>query len=95
MCYRSGVTHPGTLDDALAAIRRQYGEDGAPSGRLASGSLALDRALGGGWPAGAIVELAGEEGTGKSTLALHAVAAAQQAGGEAAWWRSRRSSAST
>jgi len=51
---------------------------------ISSGSLALDAALGiGGYPKGRIVEIYGPESSGKSTLALHAVAEAQKAGGTA------------
>lgn len=48
-----------------------------------SGCLTLDRALGGGYPRGRIVEIFGPESSGKTTLALHAVAEAQRAGGTA------------
>lgn len=51
-----------------------------------SGSLGLDRALGiGGWPAGRIVEIHGPESSGKTTLALHAIAQCQKAGGISAF----------
>lgn len=46
--------------------------------RFSSGSLILDRALGGGWPLGRIIELWGEEGGGKTTIALHAIAEVQK-----------------
>ena len=53
---------------------------------IPTGSLALDAALGiGGVPKGRIVEIYGPEASGKTTLALHVVAAAQKAGGEAAY----------
>ena len=53
---------------------------------LSTGSLSLDLALGiGGVPKGRIVEIYGPEASGKTTLALHVVAAAQKAGGEAAY----------
>jgi len=49
--------------------------------RVSTGSIALDSIIGGGWPAtGAIVELYGMEASGKSTLAMHAVAEFQKAG---------------
>lgn len=60
----------------------------APPRRMAaipSGSLALDWALGGGFPRGLITELYGPEACGKTTIALHAVAEAQQRGGTAAF----------
>src|SRR5690606_27927728 len=51
-----------------------------------SGSLALDAALGvGGYPRGRIIEIYGPESSGKTTVALHAIAEAQAAGGTAAF----------
>ena len=59
------------------------GEQDIPS--ISSGSIALDVALGiGGFPKGRIVEIYGPESSGKTTLAIHAVAEAQKAGGIAA-----------
>ncbi|GHU89054.1 protein RecA [Clostridia bacterium] len=53
---------------------------------ISTGSLALDLALGiGGFPRGRIIEVYGPESSGKTTLALHAIAEAQKAGGEAAF----------
>src|SRR5256885_231565 len=53
---------------------------------IPSGSLAVDMALGvGGYPRGRVVEIFGPEASGKTTLALHAVASAQKAGGTAAF----------
>src|SRR3546814_18801614 len=53
---------------------------------ISSGSLGLDIALGiGGLPRGRVVEIYGPESSGKTTLALHAIAAAQKAGGTAAF----------
>lgn len=49
-----------------------------------SGSLILDNALGGGYPVGKIVEIYGPESSGKTTLAIHAMAEVQKAGGTAA-----------
>jgi len=65
----------------------QLGDSSAQSvGVIPSGSLALDEALGiGGYPRGRIVEIFGPESGGKTTLALHAVAEAQKAGGVAAF----------
>lgn len=48
-----------------------------------SGSSALDRALGGGYPKGRIVEISGPESSGKSSLSLHAIAEVQKRGGTA------------
>jgi len=49
-----------------------------------SGLLGFDKALGGGWPFGRIVEVYGPEGGGKTTLILHAIASCQRLGGTAA-----------
>lgn len=55
-------------------------------GVIPTGSLGLDAALGaGGWPRGRVVELFGPEGSGKTTLALHAIASAQRQSGVAAY----------
>jgi len=83
------------LEKALAQIERQYGKgtimrmgDQAlvKIDVIPSGSLALDAALGvGGYPRGRVVEIFGPESSGKTTLALHAVAEAQRLGGSAAF----------
>src|SRR5690625_4224043 len=53
---------------------------------ISSGSLALDIALGiGGYPKGRIIEIYGPESSGKTTVALHAIAEAQKLGGQAAF----------
>lgn len=52
---------------------------------FSSGSLSLDIALGGGYPKGRIIEIFGPESSGKTTLALHAVAETQRKGGTAAF----------
>ncbi|HEU4543475.1 MAG TPA: recombinase RecA [Jiangellaceae bacterium] len=83
------------LETALAQIERAHGkgsvmrlgdESRMPVEVIPTGSIALDVALGvGGLPRGRIVEIYGPEASGKSTLALHAVAHAQKAGGTAAF----------
>jgi recombination protein RecA len=83
------------LGDALAAIERNYGKgsimrmgqqtDTSITG-ISTGSVGLDIAIGaGGVPHGRIVEVYGPESSGKTTLTLHMVAAAQAAGGVAAF----------
>jgi recombination protein RecA len=52
---------------------------------FSSGSLSLDMALGGGYPKGRIIEIFGPESSGKTTLALHAVAEVQKKGGTASF----------
>jgi len=83
------------LETALAQIEKQFGKGTimrmGDQARvdidvIGSGSLALDAALGiGGYPRGRIIEIYGPESSGKTTLALHAVAEAQKAGGKAAF----------
>jgi recombination protein RecA len=81
------------LDNALTGIARNFGEGAimrmSEQSRkqvevISTGSLAVDVALGiGGLPRGRIVEIYGPESSGKTTLALHAIANAQRAGGNA------------
>ncbi|MCW6529308.1 recombinase RecA [Sphingomonas sp. MMSM24] len=83
------------LDAALAQIDRAFGKGSAMKlgqreilkvETISTGSLGLDIALGvGGLPRGRIVEIYGPESSGKTTLALHAIAEAQKAGGTAAF----------
>jgi recombination protein RecA len=83
------------LEDAIRSIEKAYGKGAVMRmGEQAhvdvdvipSGSLLLDQALGvGGYPKGRIIEVYGPESSGKTTLALHAVAEAQKKGGRAAY----------
>ena len=83
------------LETALAQIDRQFGKGSVmrlgddtrpPIEVIPTGSIALDIALGiGGYPRGRVVEIYGPESSGKTTVALHAVASAQKAGGIAAF----------
>ncbi|HEX3786821.1 MAG TPA: recombinase RecA [Pseudonocardiaceae bacterium] len=83
------------LELALAQIDKQFGkgsvmrlgeENRAPIAIIPTGSIALDVALGiGGYPRGRVVEIYGPESSGKTTVALHAVANAQKNGGIAAF----------
>jgi recombination protein RecA len=83
------------LDAALAQIDRAFGKGSAMKlgsrekieiESISTGSLGLDIALGiGGLPRGRIVEIYGPESSGKTTLALHAIAEAQKNGGTAAF----------
>ena len=83
------------LETVMGQIRRQFGEMSilrlgeeahGEVEAVPTGALSLDLALGiGGLPKGRIVELYGHESSGKTTLALHAVANAQKAGGVAAF----------
>jgi recombination protein RecA len=84
-----------SLEIALAQIERQFGRGAimrlGDDTRTAveiipTGAIALDVALGiGGYPRGRIVEIYGPESSGKTSLALHAIASAQKAGGIAAF----------
>jgi len=83
------------VETAITQIERQFGKGsimklGSQSivdvPVIPSGALALDRALGiGGLPKGRVIEVYGPESSGKTTLALHAVASAQKQGGIAAF----------
>jgi recombination protein RecA len=88
--------HSAMLDNALGQIEKMFGKGsimkldssenvgGFPG--ISTGALSLDLALGGrGFPRGRIIELYGPESSGKTTLALHAIASAQKDGGIAAF----------
>ena len=90
------LTREEVLEQALDAIRAKYGDgsimlmgerSNVKVDVIPTGILPVDVALGiGGFPRGRIVEVFGPEGSGKTTLALHAIAEAQKAGGVAAFF---------
>lgn len=77
-----------SLDLAISSIEKEYGKGTIITGgvefpeveRIPTGSIALDRALSGGWARGRIIEIYGGTSVGKTTIALHAIAEAQKAG---------------
>lgn len=83
------------LEETLRAIEKQYGKGSIMKlgdratvevDSISSGSLSIDMALGvGGYPKGRIIEIYGPESSGKTTLALHAIAEVQKRGGKAAF----------
>ncbi|HPB29182.1 MAG TPA: recombinase RecA [Acidobacteriota bacterium] len=84
------------IETALSQIERQFGKGSIMKlgdrprdldiPVIPTGVLSIDAALGvGGWPKGRIVEIYGPESSGKTTLALHAIAATQRQGGSAAF----------
>ena len=83
------------LDMALRQIEKQFGKGSIMKlgeqaeqrvSTISSGSLTLDIALGvGGYPRGRVIEVYGPESSGKTTVALHAIAEVQQNGGQAAF----------
>jgi recombination protein RecA len=91
----AGPDREKALENALAQIDKQFGKGSVmrlgddsrpPIQAIPTGSIALDVALGiGGLPRGRIIEIYGPESSGKTTVALHAVANAQAAGGIAAF----------
>src|SRR4051794_28293032 len=91
----AGFDRDKALTTALTQIERQHGkgavmrlgdETRAPIEVIPTGSIALDVALGiGGLPRGRVIEIYGPESSGKTSIALHAVANAQKAGGIAAF----------
>lgn len=91
----TGMDKQKALDAALAQIDRAFGKGSAMKlgqqekvevEAISTGSIGLDLALGvGGFPRGRVIEIYGPESSGKTTLALHAIAEAQKAGGTAAF----------
>jgi recombination protein RecA len=90
-----GMDRQKALEAALAQIDRAFGKGSAMKlgsrekieiDTVSTGSLGLDIALGvGGFPRGRVIEIYGPESSGKTTLALHAIAEAQKIGGTAAF----------
>ena len=84
-----------TLEETLKQIEKLYGKgaimrlgdrDTVDVDAIPSGSLLIDEAIGvGGYPKGRIIEIFGPESSGKTTLALHAIAECQKNGGRAAF----------
>ncbi|GAB1693840.1 recombinase RecA [Krasilnikovia sp. M28-CT-15] len=91
----AGPDREKALDLALAQIDKQFGKGSVmrlgerpvvQTAIIPTGSIALDVALGvGGLPRGRVIEIYGPESSGKTTVALHAVASAQRSGGIAAF----------
>eukprot|EP00560_Eucampia_antarctica_P000165 CAMPEP_0197833252 /NCGR_PEP_ID=MMETSP1437-20131217/18359_1 /TAXON_ID=49252 ORGANISM="Eucampia antarctica, Strain CCMP1452" /NCGR_SAMPLE_ID=MMETSP1437 /ASSEMBLY_ACC=CAM_ASM_001096 /LENGTH=470 /DNA_ID=CAMNT_0043437209 /DNA_START=52 /DNA_END=1464 /DNA_ORIENTATION=- len=88
------VAKRAALDGVLQKIEKSYGRgsvvklgdsDKMKIDCTPSGALTLDAALGGGYPKGRIIEIYGPESSGKTTLALHAIAECQKQGGIAAF----------
>jgi recombination protein RecA len=87
---KSDNTPADALELVLTSIEKQFGKGTVITGqttvfpeiaRIPSGSIALDRALAGGYAKGRIIEILGPESSGKTTLALHAIAECQKQGG--------------
>ncbi|MDY3126776.1 MAG: recombinase RecA [Corynebacterium sp.] len=91
----AGQDRQKALDAAMAMIEKDFGkgaimrlgdEKRPPIQAISSGNTAIDIALGiGGFPRGRVIEIYGPESSGKTTVALHAIAEAQKAGGIAAF----------
>lgn len=88
------ATKRAALEGVLQKIEKSYGQgsivklgdaDNMRVDCISSGALTLDVALGGGYPRGRVIEIYGPESSGKTTLALHAIAEAQKKGGTAAF----------
>ena len=89
------IARQAAINEAIKVIEKEYGkgaimdissENPIKVEAVSSGSLAIDSALGiGGYPKGRIVEVYGPESSGKTTIALHAIAEVQKTGGIAAF----------
>ena len=95
MAIGSGADRKKALEAALTQIERSFGKGSImrlgngtvlPVDTISTGSIGLDHALGvGGIPRGRVTEIYGPESSGKTTMALHAIAEAQKVGGVAAF----------
>jgi len=97
MSEKKPALDPGkqkALDAALGIITKNYGDGSIMRlgeakkinvETVSTGSISLDMALGGGLPKGRVIEIYGPESSGKTTMALHAVAGFQKSGGQAAF----------
>jgi len=95
MAKEKEVMQNDTLDETLKQIQKLFGKgavmrlgerESVDVDAIPSGSLLIDEALGvGGYPKGRIIEIFGPESSGKTTLALHAIAECQKNGGRAAF----------
>lgn len=92
---KEGKSKDALLDDTIKSIEKQFGKgaimklgdrSAVDIDAISSGSIKIDEALGiGGYPKGRIIEIYGPESSGKTTLALHAIAEVQKRGGRAAF----------
>ena len=94
MAKREKKKEINSIDNLISSLDKTFGQGSffnASENRtiqvekLSSGSLILNKALGGGYPLGRIIEIYGSESSGKTTLALHAIAEAQKNGGMCAF----------
>lgn len=94
-CIKKEVKTKSSWDDTIAKLNTQFGKGTVQSMSegnnqqvevISTGNLAIDKALGvGGIPKGRVVEVYGNESSGKTTLCLHIVAEAQKGGGKVAY----------
>lgn len=91
---RNGEKNRAAIDEAINEIEKTYGKgsimllgstEQISIPTIPSGSIGLDLALGGGFPRGRVIEIYGPEASGKTTVALHAIAECQKNGGTAAF----------
>eukprot|EP00598_Pedospumella_elongata_P016864 CAMPEP_0184988484 /NCGR_PEP_ID=MMETSP1098-20130426/24463_1 /TAXON_ID=89044 /ORGANISM="Spumella elongata, Strain CCAP 955/1" /LENGTH=425 /DNA_ID=CAMNT_0027513231 /DNA_START=29 /DNA_END=1306 /DNA_ORIENTATION=- len=81
----TGVLHQIERNYGKGSIQKMGQSSSANVAVFPSGSVTLDMAMGGGYPRGRVIEIYGPESSGKTTLALHAVAEMQKSGGTAAF----------